>query len=115
VDYLVCAESLHNLLYGQYQWWGGDVCFIGHGGGERGCYIAWYWKGLPTRTLAFERQKCAHRHKSSKERLVVMCSGNATRSHKLKLEVIGKAKKPKSFKDNETNCIPVHYYNQKGA
>jgi hypothetical protein len=49
----------------------------------------WYWKGLPTRTLVSEKQKCGPRHKSSKERLTVICCGNA---YKLKL-VIGKAKK----------------------
>jgi hypothetical protein len=53
---------------------------------------AWYCKGLPTRTL--ERQKCAPGHKSSKECLKVMCCGNASRNHKLKLVVTGKAKKP---------------------
>jgi hypothetical protein len=29
--------------------------------------------------------------------------------------VIGKAKKPLLFKGTEANCIPVHYYDQKGA
>jgi hypothetical protein len=76
---------------------------------------AWYWKGLPTRTLAFERQKCAPRLKSSKECLMVMCCGNASGNHKLKMVVIGKAKTPQSFKGTKANCIPVHYYNQKGA
>jgi hypothetical protein len=28
-----------------------------------------YWKGLPTRTLTYEIEKCATRHKSSKEPL----------------------------------------------
>jgi hypothetical protein len=50
---------------------------------------AWYWKGLPTTTLAFERQKSAPRHKSSKEHVTVMCCGNVSGNHKL--EVIGKA------------------------
>jgi endonuclease III len=54
---------------------------------------AWYWKGLPTRTLAFVRQKCAPRHKSSKECLMDMCCGNASGSHKLKRTLIRKAKK----------------------
>jgi hypothetical protein len=48
---------------------------------------AWYWKGLTTRTLAFKRQKCAPGYKSSKECLMVMCCGNAFRSHKLNLVV----------------------------
>jgi hypothetical protein len=41
-----------------------------------------YWKGLPTRTLAFERERCAPGHKSSKDCLTVMCCGNASRNHK---------------------------------
>jgi hypothetical protein len=49
-----------------------------------------YWKGLP---LCFERQKDASGHKSSKKCLTVMCCGNATGNHELKLAVIGKAKK----------------------
>jgi hypothetical protein len=53
---------------------------------------AWYWKGLPTRTLSFERQKCAPGHKLSEEHLTVLCCGNVFRNHKLKLAVIGKAK-----------------------
>jgi hypothetical protein len=24
-------------VYGQYRWYGGEVCSNGHGGGERGC------------------------------------------------------------------------------
>jgi hypothetical protein len=31
------------------------------------------------------------------------------------LVVIGKAKKPRSFKGTKANCIPVHYYNQEAA
>jgi hypothetical protein len=42
-----------------------------------------------------------------------MCYGNASGNCKLKL-VIGKAKKPRSFKSTKPNCIPVHYYSQKG-
>jgi hypothetical protein len=42
---------------------------------------AWYWKGLPTRTLVFERQTCAPWHKSSKEHLMVMYCENAAGNH----------------------------------
>jgi hypothetical protein len=31
-------QYLFSVPYGQYQRWGGEVCFSGHGGGERGCY-----------------------------------------------------------------------------
>jgi hypothetical protein len=51
------------------------------------------WKGIPRRTLMFERQKCAPRHKSSDECLRDICCGNATGSYKLKLVLIGKIKK----------------------
>jgi hypothetical protein len=74
-----------------------------------------YWKGLPTRTRTFERQKCATGHKSSKEHFTVMCCGNTSENHKLKLVPIGKAKKPQLFKGTKTNGIPLHYYKQKGA
>jgi hypothetical protein len=33
--------------------------------------IGLYWQGLPKRTLAFDRQKCAPGHKLSKEHLTV--------------------------------------------
>jgi hypothetical protein len=66
-------------------------------------------KVLPTRTLAFEREKGAPRHKSSRECLMVMCCGNASGNNELKLVVIGKAKKPRLFKGTKVSCIPVHY------
>jgi hypothetical protein len=55
---------------------------------------AWYWKGLPTKTLVFERQKCAPGHKLLKDHIMVMCCGNASGNHRPKLVVIGKAKSP---------------------
>jgi hypothetical protein len=59
-----------SVLYDHYQWWVGEVCSNGHGGGERGCCRCLYWKGLPTRSLVFfERQICAHRRKLSEELL----------------------------------------------
>jgi hypothetical protein len=36
-------------------------------------------------------------------------------THKLKLAVIGKAKKPRSLKGIEASNLPVHYLNQKWA
>lgn len=73
-----------------------------------------YWKCLPSRTLASEAEKRAPGHKSSKERVTVMPCANASGTHKLKLLVIGKAKKPRSFKGTEVT-LPVNYCNQKGA
>jgi hypothetical protein len=71
----------------------------------------WDWEGLP-RNFVSERQKCAPGHKSSKQCLMIVCCENATRNHKLNLVLRGKAK---PFTDTKTNCIPVNYYNPKGA
>lgn len=60
-----------------------------------------------------ERQ--APGHKSSKERLTAMCCANADGTHKVKLCVIGKAKRPRSFKGTDVLNLPVDYFNQKGA
>lgn len=73
------------------------------------------WKCLPTRTLAFEEERGAPGHKSSKERYTVMTCSNVTGNHKLKLVVIGKAKKPRSFKGTRADNLPVHYFNQRKA
>jgi hypothetical protein len=74
-----------------------------------------YWKGLPTRTLEFQKEKCAPNHKSSKAHLTVICCGNACGNHKMKPVVIGKARKPQLQKGTEENCFSIHYYTQKGA
>jgi hypothetical protein len=50
-------------------------------------------KGLLTRTLVFEKEKCVSRQ-SSKESLMVMCCANASGSHSMKLIVIGEGKLP---------------------
>lgn len=70
-----------------------------------------YWKCLPTKTLAFESEKSAKGHKVSKDRFTAMCCSNATGTHKLKMVIIGKAKKPRSFKGTVATNLPVHYYN----
>lgn len=72
-----------------------------------------YWKCLPTRTLAFERERQAPGHKTSKERVTIMSCSNVTGTHKLRLVVIGKAKKPRSFKGTRAENLPVHYFHQK--
>ena len=66
-----------------------------------------YWKWLPTKTLAMSKEKSTPGQKSSKERITVMCCGNASGTHKMKLLVIGKAKKPRSFKGTEMENFPV--------
>lgn len=72
-----------------------------------------FWKCLPTRTLAFASEQQATGHKSSKERFTIMPCSNATGSHKLRLLVIGKSKKPRSFTGEKAKNLPVDYFNQK--
>lgn len=72
-----------------------------------------FWKCLPTRTLAFESERQAAGHKSSKERITIMSCSNAAGSHKLRLLVIGKSLKPRSFKGTRAENLPVDYFHQK--
>ncbi|XP_003341417.2 tigger transposable element-derived protein 2 [Monodelphis domestica] len=74
-----------------------------------------FWKCLPSRTLAFETEHSTSGYRSSRERIIVMCCANATGLHKLNLCVVGKAKKPRSFKGTEPSNLPVSYFSQKGA
>eukprot|EP00102_Acyrthosiphon_pisum_P019793 XP_016657003.1 PREDICTED: jerky protein homolog-like [Acyrthosiphon pisum] len=71
-----------------------------------------FWKMLPSKTLAAQSEKSAPGHKSSKERLTIMTYSNATGSHKIKLTVIGKAKKPRSFKGREMKYLPYDCHDE---
>ena len=66
-----------------------------------------YWKCLPNKTLAYEVDKNASGHKMQKQRLTIMCSGNASGSHFNKLCVIGTAKKPRVFQSLSIENLPV--------
>ncbi|XP_022172011.1 jerky protein homolog-like [Myzus persicae] len=74
-----------------------------------------FWKMLPLKTLAAQSEKSAPGHKSSKERLTIMTCSNTTGSHKIKLTVIGKAKKPRYFKGIEMKYLPCNYYHHPKA
>uniref|UniRef100_A0A8C3VQD3 JRK like n=1 Tax=Catagonus wagneri TaxID=51154 RepID=A0A8C3VQD3_9CETA len=74
-----------------------------------------FWKCLPSRTSVIKGKCTVPGHKSIEERVTVMCCANATGLHKLKLCVVGKAKKPHSFKSTDTSNLPVSYFSQKGA
>jgi hypothetical protein len=105
------------VLYSQYQWWCGEVCcngHDGHGGGERGCYRCVVLERLTNKNPCVWKTSVLPGINCLKNTLQ-SCCGNAFGNHKLKLVVNGKAKKPRLFKGTEANCIPVHYYNQKGA
>ena len=74
-----------------------------------------FWKCLPSRTSVIKGKCTVSGHKSIEERVTVMCCANATGLHKLKLCVVGKARKPRSFKSTDTSNLPVSYFSQKGA
>ena len=78
-----------------------------HNGDESGLF----WKMLPSKTIAAQYEKSAPGYKSSKERLTIMTCSNETGIHKIKLTVIGKAKKPRSFEGTEIKYFPCDYYN----
>lgn len=72
-----------------------------------------YWKLLPTKTFVSSDEKMAPGRKLAKDRLTFMVCTNASGTHKVKLLVIGKAKKPRSFKQDFV--IPVNYRHSKSA
>ncbi|XP_041512663.1 jerky protein homolog-like [Microtus oregoni] len=74
-----------------------------------------FWKCLPSRTAVVKGKCTVPGHSLLEERVTVLCCTNATGLHKLKLCVVGKAKKPRSFKATDTLNLPVSYFSQKGA
>lgn len=56
------------------------------------------WKCLPTHTLAFKSEHHAASHISTKERITILRCSNIADNLKLRFHVIGKSKKPRSFK-----------------
>lgn len=74
-----------------------------------------YWRCLPCKTLAAQRETSAPGVKPSKERITVLCCANASGTHRLNLSVIGKSKKPQCFKNTQPEDIPADYYNQTSA
>ena len=74
-----------------------------------------YWKALPTKTLASQREEKAPGYEVSKERVTILACANATGDHKLPLTMIGKAKKPRALKDLSPNAFPLYYTSQKNA
>lgn len=69
------------------------------------------YKMIPSKTLADKDEKSAY--KRSKEGVTVLLCANQSGAHKLKPLLIGKAKKPKAFKNVKMEILPVKYENQK--
>ena len=71
-----------------------------------------FYQLQPSRTLHFRNEKCTG-GKQSKERISVLVGSNMSGTEKLKLLVIGKAGKPRCFKN--VNSLPVVYRHNKKA
>uniref|UniRef100_K7F9V3 DDE-1 domain-containing protein n=1 Tax=Pelodiscus sinensis TaxID=13735 RepID=K7F9V3_PELSI len=71
------------------------------------------WRCLPNSTLVGGGEKAAHGFKMNKDRITVLVCANASGTHKLKLLVIGKYKKPRAFKT--LMSLPVIYEAQWNA
>jgi hypothetical protein len=72
-----------------------------------------FWRVLPNKTLVHKNEDSAPGRKISKERITFMPCANSTGTHKLKLLVIGKARKPRAF--TKTGSLPVIYKGQPRA
>lgn len=71
-----------------------------------------FLKSLPKSTNVASNEKTAPGMKTSKQRVTIMPCVNATGNHKLPLQLIGKAVKPRCFKDID---VPVYYQATKNA
>lgn len=69
------------------------------------------YKMLLSKTLADKDEKSAY--KRSKEGVTVLLCANQSGAHKLKPLLMGKAKKPKAFKNVKMEILPVKYGNKK--
>ena len=65
------------------------------------------WRCIPRNTLATSQESNISGWKESKERVTVLCCANASGSHMLKLQVVGKSMHPRCFKNSKV--LLVHY------
>ncbi|KAK8391002.1 hypothetical protein O3P69_016979 [Scylla paramamosain] len=72
-----------------------------------------FYRCLPRTTLARESEGDVKGFKQSKDRLTVLCCANMAGTHKVKLCMVCKHKKPCCFKN--VNYLPVDYRNQRSA
>ena len=63
-----------------------------------------YWKALPSKTLASQKEKTVPGYKVCKERVTILACANVTGDHKLKLR---KAKKPRALKNLNPRALPL--------
>ena len=75
-----------------------------------------YWCSLPKNTQERKKEETAKGKKMSKEHLSALCGANAIVIHRLKITVVGKAKKPRALQElNLERDLSVVYYHSKNA
>ena len=74
-----------------------------------------YWRLLPGKTLADGNEKEAKNFKSSKDRVTLMATANASGDFRLPLVFIHKSAKPRCFANVTVSALPCHYYHQTSA
>ncbi|GBM04897.1 Jerky -like [Araneus ventricosus] len=74
-----------------------------------------YWRTLPMKTLGAENETAAPGRKKMKDRVTFLGSANASLSHRVKLTLMGKSKKPRCFKNINKTALPVHDMHQESA
>jgi len=74
-----------------------------------------FWRVLPDKTLAAGHEKTAKNYKTSKDRVTVLATANATGDFRLPLLVIGKSRDPRAFKHIDRSTLPVVYASQAKA
>ncbi|CAF1622589.1 unnamed protein product [Adineta ricciae] len=73
-----------------------------------------YYKMMPDRSLVVNKEDCVG-GKKSKERFTVLLCANWAGNDKLKPVVIGKAAKPRCFKNIDMKKLPVTWYHNRTA
>lgn len=70
-----------------------------------------FWKMLPNKTLVHAGEATAPGRKISKERVTVLLCANSSGTKRIKPLLIGKAKKPRSFRNKTVHLNYLHSKN----
>ncbi|GBM70485.1 Jerky -like [Araneus ventricosus] len=75
------------------------------------CYIGEHFQQKPW----LEKMKLLRQAEKDEDRVTILEFANASGSHRVKLTLVGKSKKPRCFKIINKTALPVHYMHQKSA
>ena len=75
-----------------------------------------FWRSMPRNTQVSKHEAKTRGKKLCKRRISALCGANASGTHRLKLCVVGKSKKPHAFKNLDIERdLPAKYYFSKKA